>query len=136
MAASEDRIMSEVQRRVDLEMEVRTKSKSTDVASSVIEKRLAQMERIMNSQQTELGEQREMRQKLEEQTKVIRMLQQRFDSVVQNVQTSTGGAALVDADLSRVKTMLRQKDETDKEFREREKRKGGCNLWGSLALEK
>ena len=132
MATSESRILSEVQRRVDLEMEVRTKSKSTDVASSVIEKRLAQMERVINSQQTELGGQREMRRKLDEQTKIITMLQQRIDSAVQSVQTGAGGVAIVDEDLSRVKTLLRQKDETDKEFREREKRKGAV-IFGEVS---
>ena len=55
MSDSESRIMSEVQRRVELEMEVRVKNKATDVGASAIEKRLAQMERIIESQQNEIA---------------------------------------------------------------------------------
>lgn len=132
MTASESRIMSEVQRRVDLEMEVQTKHKSTDVASSVLEKRLAQMERLISSHQNGLGEQREMRKKMDEQGRVIATMQQRIDSAVQNLQSKAGGVREVDEDLSRVKTLLRQKEEMDKEFRETEKRKGAV-LFGEVS---
>ncbi len=132
MSDSESRIMSEVQRRVELEMEVRVKNKATDVGTSVIEKRLAQMERIIENQQNEISEFKEKSKRLDVNSRLLQVVQQRIDSAVQRVQSGTGGVKLVDEDLHRLKVIVKDRENQDKEFQEREKRKGAV-MFGEVS---
>lgn len=50
--------------------------------------------------------------------------QQRIDSAVQTVQSGTGGVKIVDEDLHRLKEIVKSREEQDREFQQREKRKG------------
>ena len=124
MSDSESRIMSEVQRRVELEMEVRVKNKAADVGTSVIEKRLAQMERIIEGQQNEIADFKEKSKRLDNNSRLLQIVQQRIDSAVQTVQSGTGGVKIVDEDLHRLKEIVKSREEQDREFQQREKRKG------------
>ena len=124
MSDSESRIMSEVQRRVELEMEVRVKNKATDVGASVIEKRLAQLERLVESQQTEISDFNDKSKRLDSNSRLLQIIQQRIDSAVQTVQSGAGGVKVVDEDLHRLKMIVKEREDKEKQFQEREKRKG------------
>ena len=109
---------------IELEMEVRVKNKATDVGASVIEKRLAQLERLVESQQTEISDFNDKSKRLDSNSRLLQIIQQRIDSAVQTVQSGAGGVKVVDEDLHRLKMIVKDREEKDKQFQEREKRKG------------
>ena len=55
---------------------------------------------------------------------LLQIVQQRIDSAVQTVQSGTGGVKIVDEDLHRLKEIVKSREEQDREFQQREKRKG------------
>ena len=55
LAQSEDRLLSEVQQRVELELEVRSRTQTSGVVEAHSNKRLATVERLVESQQNDIA---------------------------------------------------------------------------------
>lgn len=132
MAQTEERMMTEVQRRVELELEVRAKAESSGVVEAQSFKRLAQLERLVEAQQSEMSQMSTRLSAAQDRLEAIPVMQDRVDAAVTSIHGAGAESAAVDDQVSRLRDGLRKRDAEVREFEERESRKGAV-LFGEVS---
>ena len=132
MAQTEERMMSEVQRRVELELEVRAKAESSGAVEAQSFKRLAQLERLVEAQQSEMSQMAARLSVAGDRLEAIPVMQDRVDAAVTSIHGAGAESAAVDDQVSRLRDALRKRDAEGREFEERESRKGAV-LFGEVS---
>ena len=129
---SENRLMSEVQQRVSLELEVKAGKVSKEVVESTNSTRLAELERLVESQQIQIVQLAEKNRQLADEISNVPRMQERMNSAISTVHQGTSEVREVDDDVQRLKQLFKKRDSDNREFEERENRKGAV-LFGEVA---
>ena len=132
MAQTEERMMSEVQRRVELELEVRAKAESAGATEAQSFKRLAQLERLVETQQSELSEMAAKIAASSDRLEAIPVMEDRVDAAVMSIHGAGEGNAAIDDEIARLRNVMNKREAEMRESKEKESRKGAV-LFGEVA---
>ncbi len=128
---SEARMLGEVQRRVELELEVRDKQQTAAVAEAKAGRRLTQLERLVESQQAEISDMAAKLSRAQQRLETIPAIHDRVDTAVMGLQKDALEKNAVDASVAHLQAALRKRDKEGRETQERENRKGAV-LFGEV----
>jgi len=132
LAQSEDRLLSEVQQRVELELEVRSRQQSSGVVEAQSYKRLATVERLLESQQSEISTLKSNLNKANDRMMAIPAMQDRVNAAISTVHQGNSEVRGVDNDVARIKEVLRKRDSEQREIMDIDNRKSAV-LFGEVA---
>ena len=132
LAQSEDRLLSEVQQRVELELEVRSRQQSSGVAEAQSYKRLATVERLLESQQSEISTLKSNLTQANDRMMAIPAMQDRVNAAISTVHQGNSEVRGVDNDVARIKEVLRKRDSEQREIMDIDNRKSAV-LFGEVA---
>ena len=132
LAQSEDRLMSEVQQRVELELEVRSRSQTSGVVEAQSSKRLATIERLVEAQQSKISTLSSQLREANDRLTAIPAMQDRVNAAISTVHEGSSEVRGVDDDVARLKDALRKRDAEQRENLETDSRKSAV-LFGEVA---
>jgi len=132
LAQSEDRLLSEVQQRVELELEVRSRTQSSGVVEAHSNKRLATVERLVESQQSEISTLTSRLKAATDRLTAIPAMQDRVNAAISTVHQGSTEVRGVDDDVARLKEAMRKRDSEQRELLDTDNRKSAV-LFGEVA---
>jgi hypothetical protein len=132
LAQSEDRLLSEVQQLVELELEVRSRQQSSGVAEAQSYKRIATVERLLESQQSEISTLKSNLKEANDRLMAIPDMQDRVNAAISTVHQGNSEVRGVDNDVAKIKEALRKRESEQREIIDVDNRKNAV-LFGEVA---
>tara|TARA_B100000795_G_scaffold261372_1_gene238087 strand:+ start:424 stop:1581 length:1158 start_codon:yes stop_codon:yes gene_type:complete len=132
LAQSEDRLLSEVQQRVELELEVRSRTQTSGVVEAHSNKRLATVERLVESQQNDIAILTSQLKSASDRLTAIPAMQDRVNAAISTVHQGSTEVRGVDDDVARLKEALRKRDSEQRDLLDTDNRKSAV-LFGEVA---